>query len=163
MAKWERNRKGLDSHEISADAVTVDLRTKGDRLSFWLFESADEDYIDEAALALALGDKKDRLDRVHLAWVNRSLFEEDGLELEETRGITKVEDLCNQHIDAIHLDLTRLGKIANQFARAIREHGQSRRLTKNKILQLIKKAIQDGRLLLADLDEKIKDAVQAIM
>ena len=45
----------MSAGEISADAITGDLRTQGNSLSFWQCGIAEQDKLEEAALAIAAG------------------------------------------------------------------------------------------------------------
>ncbi len=59
-AKWERTN-GLAPGGIPADAVTVDLRTMNNSLSFWRYTGDHYEGLCEAVLALAAG--FERLDK----------------------------------------------------------------------------------------------------
>lgn len=67
-AKWDTGQ-GLSAGEISADAVTSDLRTKENTLSFWNCRTETNGDVEDAVLAIAAaGDRLDRLDVVWLAY-----------------------------------------------------------------------------------------------
>ncbi|TVR63975.1 MAG: hypothetical protein EA420_06150 [Candidatus Competibacteraceae bacterium] len=76
--KWE-SREGFAAGEIPADAVTADLRTTGNTLSFWTCEPPPDDGIRAVVLALATG--ADRLDRMDLVWVEEEAFRANGIAL----------------------------------------------------------------------------------
>lgn len=67
MAKW-CSRNGLESDEISADAVTADLRTRDNTLSFWQCDGTDHE-VEEAALAIAAAGN--RVDRLDIVWISK--------------------------------------------------------------------------------------------
>jgi len=115
-AKWD-HKADLSDGEISADAVTSDLRTKDDTLSFWKCGGATKPEIEEAALALAAAG--DRIDKIDLVWLTEEELREDGQMLECTPGRTPVSDLARQHVDVSRLDYVRLGKVAEQIVSAI--------------------------------------------
>ena len=74
-AKWGL-KQGLSSEEIPADAVTVDLRTKENSLSFWKCKSDSRENIKEVALAIvAAGNSVERLDLICIA---NDKLQEDG-------------------------------------------------------------------------------------
>ena len=77
-AKWER-RDGLANGEIPADAVTADLRTTDNTLSFWTFEDASDEGIRATALVLATA--ADRVDRMDIVWVMQDLLYENRLSI----------------------------------------------------------------------------------
>ena len=51
-AKWEA-KQGLAADEIPSDAITIDLRTQGNALSFWQCPTDAVSDVEEAALAIA--------------------------------------------------------------------------------------------------------------
>jgi hypothetical protein len=65
-AKWE-SREGFAAGGIPADAVTADLRTTGNTLSFWKCEPPPDDGIGAVVLGLATGAA--RIDWLDLVWV----------------------------------------------------------------------------------------------
>ena len=66
-AKWDPKEE-LSKGEISADALTCDLRTRGNALSFWQCGNGAEAEIEEAALAIA--GAGDRIDKIDLVWLS---------------------------------------------------------------------------------------------
>ena len=57
----------MGAGEIPADAVTADLRTNGNSLSFW--ECGDGKKPDVEGAVLALASAQDRLEKVEMVWV----------------------------------------------------------------------------------------------
>lgn len=74
--------------EISADAVTGNLRTQDNTLSMW--EVADDP--GEAVLALACG--KQRLDTLDIVMLDKEAVQSRGLEVVEKLGETPVSELA---------------------------------------------------------------------
>ena len=70
-AKWVS--ADLDSGEIPADAVTADLRTKNNTLSFWQCGDGTEEGLNEAVLALAAAGQ--RVENIDIVWRNYSAHE----------------------------------------------------------------------------------------
>ena len=155
-AKWE-HKPDLFPGEISADAVTSDLRTKDDALSFWKCGGATKPEIEEAALALAAAG--DRIDKIDLVWLTEEELREDGQTLKSTPGRTSVSDLARQHVDVGRLDYVRLGKIAKQIASAIAS-GNRRRFRKQQVKSLIIAAVEEGRIDTCDLQGSIRTDVK---
>lgn len=151
-AKWDRT-SGIRDGEISADAVTADLRTTGNSLSLWVSADAGGGGLDDAVLALVAG--AERVDRVDVVWIDRANFEEAGVELDETDGRTPVADLVDRHVDAVRLDLVRLGRFAEQVVDALGS-GQHMRLTKKRVARLIAAAVDAGRVPVEELHEKVR-------
>lgn len=150
-AKWDR-RKGLREGEVAADAVTTDLRTRDNALSFWQCGSGSAEEIRSAALALAAG--LERLDKVELVWIPASDLVEDGLEVSNSLGRTPIEGLAERHVDVRQLDYSRLGKVAVRVSSALGD-GRHRRLARQAVRQLLVDAIRDGRLQRERLSQKL--------
>ena len=140
IPKWER-RSGLGKNEIPAD-VTADLRTGDNNLSLWKY-LPDETGLDDVFLALAAGQQE--LDKMDVAWVSDQDLEKDGIRLQGSPGTTPVIDLRDRHVDAIQLDVTRLGKIAHQVAAAI-DNQHFHRKTRAEIVELLGQAVRAGRV-----------------
>ena len=158
-AKWGLNKE-LSSEEIPADAVTVDLRTKENSLSFWKCKSDSRENIEEIALAIvAAGSSVERLDLICIA---NDKLQEDGQTWKDTDGRTPVEDLVKQHVDVYRLDYVRLGKIASRIATAIKADGYIY-LTKKSLTQLLVTAVKEKRIDLEELEEKVKVEVQKLL
>lgn len=148
-AKW---REEISVGRVPADAVTADLRTQSNMLSFWRCGSANDNEIDNAVLALAAG--SDRIDKLELVWVSEADLREDGLSLSETKGRTPVPDLAEHHVDAQHLDYDQLGKVAGRVLAAIAE-GCYRRVRKANVKELLAAAIEAKRVERSALPSKL--------
>ena len=112
-AKWDATRnaeRGLADGEISADAITADLRTLGGTLSFWRSSSEAAGDLEDAALAIAAAGQ--RLDRIEVVWLAIEDLHADGHILRDSPGQTPVADLAERHVDICQLDYVRLGKVA---------------------------------------------------
>ena len=81
-AKWVDAH--LDSGEIPADAVTADLRTRNNALSFWQCGDATEEELDEAVLALAAAAQ--RVESIDIVWLSYDELRTDGQRLDVTAG-----------------------------------------------------------------------------
>lgn len=154
-AKWEPKPE-LEPTFIAADAVTVDLRTSNNRLSFWECNQGQvEAELAEVAVALAGG--LDRPDKLDIAWFEKSLVESMGVQLENTEGHTPLKGVRGFHVDAVNLDLSRIEQLSRLLADAIRKDENHKRFTKSDILELLCRAVHAGRLSLSDLrDEQVK-------
>ncbi len=157
-AKWEK--EGFPEGEIPADAVTVDLRTQENTLSFWQCGDGATDKVEEAALALAAGGN--RVDKLEIIWISEDELRADGQDWDETEGRTPVADLNNLHIDLLRLDFVRLGKVANSVATAIKDSRYCH-LSKGCVRILLASAVKQGRVELADLEEKVQMEVVKLL
>lgn len=155
-AKWESD-EGLSKEEISADAVTADLRTSDNALSFWKCEPTSEQSIEDVALAIVANGS--RIDKVELVWLTEDKLLDDGQTLENSKGKTPFAELVNQHFDVSRLDYVRLGKVAHCVVDAINAN-QYRRLRKKRVAELLATAIVQGRIDPNSLHEKIREELR---
>ena len=81
LAKWKAKRE-LSEGEISADAITADLRTRENKLSFWRCDSETE--VEDAVLAIAAAGE--RVDKFYIVWIDEDELKTDGQTLEDTPG-----------------------------------------------------------------------------
>ncbi len=158
-AKWD-SREGVGDNEIPADAVTNDLRTSANALSFWNCGAAQKDDLERVVLALASG--AERLDKIDLAWIPITEIEKARLVIEQTDGQTPVAILIKEHVDVSRLDFVRLGKVAALLADAI-EEDRYKRVRKKQVTDVIIDARKRGLLSLTDLSEKVRDEVKKAM
>lgn len=155
-AKWE-SREGFAAGEIPADAVTADLRTTGNTLSFWKCEPPPDDGIRAVVLALATG--ADRIDRMDLVWVEDDAFRANGIALNPSEGRTPVTSLHGQHVDLIRLDLGRLATVATLVAEALTRN-QQRRFTRREVIEIVVEAIHHDLLSVSELDPRVREEIE---
>ena len=154
-AKWEPKPE-LSADEISADAITSDLRTQDNSLSFWQCGIAEQDKLEEAALAIAAG--RDSIDRLDIIWLADDELREDGHTLKNTEGRTPAIELSKLHVDVCRLDYLRLGKIARSIVKALKEK-RHLRLTKTRVRKLLTSAVGQGRIDIDEIEDKVKTEV----
>lgn len=160
-AKWDTQGnadRGLAVGDISADSVTGDLRTRENTLSFWRCDTDTDAAVDEAALAIAAAGE--RLDRLDIVWLAHDELQEDGHTLRDTEGRTPVADLTHRHVDVCRLDYVRLGTVARRVAAAI-EARRCRRLTKVRVKRLMVTAVQQRRIVLDELADRLRAEVMS--
>ena len=158
-AKWDKQfntDRGLAKEEISADAVTGDLRTQSNSLSFWRCSASEPNSIGDAALAIAAAG--DRLDKLDIVWISDSELCNDGHVLRSTKGRTSVRDLVETHVDICNLDYTRLGRIAERVYIAIQDQ-HCRRLSRTQVKKLLESAIRHGRIASVDLRQGVRSEI----
>ena len=142
-SKWE-DRQDIGDDEISADAVTADLRTHGKTLSFWRCGDGKKHEVEDVVLAMASAGQ--RLDKIEVVWVaDKVLRDAADQRLKSTNGRTPVADLVNQHVDLHGLDYGRLGATAKCIVAALAKD-QYRVLSKKKVKNILIKAIEMKRL-----------------
>ena len=77
----------LSAEEIAADAVTVDLRTSGNTLSFWRCGNAAAAEVERVALVMAAAG--DRIDRLDLVWIAEENLAADGQAYETRTAVRR--------------------------------------------------------------------------
>ena len=156
LSKWQP-KFGVIEGEIPADALSADLRTFENALSFWKIESP-QDANEIGQVALALIANADKVDRMDLTWIKRESLDSKGIQMNSTEGNTPVKCLKNLHVDVSCLDMVRCSKIASIISESI--HCQwIIRFTKKDLLKLITGALRGELLSIEDLNHKVREAV----
>ncbi len=110
-------------------------------------------------VVLALASVQDRPQKIDIAWIEKQEAEDNGIKFEATAGNTVVENLQEMHIDAIELDLGKLGMIAELIADAVRNKSQVKRFTPGDVSNLIKHAVETGRIDPEDLRDDMRKSL----
>jgi len=150
-AKWMQNDI-VGGEDVSADAITNCMKTKGNTLSTW--EISEESDISDAVLAIV--SVHQHLDTIDIVCLKRSSLESQGLKLQSTPGNTPVKDLINQHVDISDLTYRSLGTVAEQIVQEIKCE-KVVRYTKGMIKRLLNGAIDLGRVQKDDLHEYLRN------
>ena len=153
LAKWSKKSE-LEVGEIPADAVTADLRTQDNKLSFWRCGDAEGIEINEAVLALSAAGT--RVDKIDVVWLAADDLQNDGQTLQDTKGRTPVLELAELHVDVCRLDYIRLGKVAQRIVTALKEE-QYLRLRKARVKSLLGKAVKQERIDPNDLQQRVRE------
>lgn len=148
--KWMQ-RKILEGEEPSSDAITNCMRTTRNTLSVWFINDSTE--LEEAVLAIA--SQFDHLDTADFLIIEIPLLQEKHLLLDETRGITPYCKFADNHRDIINLDYSSLGAMAEIVIESIRRLYRER-FTRTKLINLLKKGIDDGKIQPEDLKESVR-------
>lgn len=154
-AKWEV-KEGFEN-KIQADAVTADLKTTSNTLSFWIRDTPQLEELEQAVLAIACCGK--RIDKIDIAYVEQSSLEKLGLQIAESDGKTPVANLVSSHRDIVHLDLIGLGHVANLIDKAVQQDN-FKRFSRARVLTIITNAVKNKEVDLADLEAQIKEKVE---
>lgn len=154
-AKWQ-HRTYLEETEIRADAISGCLRTVDDTLSWWRCGDNEKD-VAEVALALAVGPKIEKFDKIDVVVLPESILAEAGLAFEHTEGETSVKGLRSRHVDLVKLDIERLAKVARILDPLIRSGEKVVLFTKATLITLVTTAIHDKRLDVNDLHDKLRE------
>ena len=158
-AKWKVTQN-LSDGEIPADAITADLRTMDNALSFWECGLGEDEALDDVAIAIA--SSRERIDKLDLVWISNDEIEAQYLETTHTRGETPFSELSRKHVDICGLDYVRLGKLAMIVSSALRDR-QFRRLSEGKVKRLLIDAVRENRVELPDLREKVHQVINTAL
>ena len=156
LAKWRPhpNYKVLNSpDDISADAITADLRTESRSLSLWACESASDKDIKNVALALAAS--MDRLGKIELVLLDQKDILQGGHKVNFTEGETPALDLRDRHVDVCDLTYQSLGNIAHLVMSAV-QSGRCKTVPQPEVSNILKSAIQQKRVDFNKLSEPLK-------
>jgi hypothetical protein len=155
-AKWKA-RSNIAEDEIPADAVTYDMRTADNMLSFWLYDPGREGSLDDIALALASA--RDNVQRLDLVWLDQEQVEQIKLKIDSTLGETPAKHLRDNHRDVVGIDLVRLVDLARTIANAL-TNNQTKRFTERQIQALLSKAAKDNLIATSDLKRSVAEKLQ---
>lgn len=148
-AKWMQNDI-LGGEDVSADAITNCMKTRGNTLSTW--EVSEEENIEEAVLAMVSAHQ--HLDTIDVVCLNPGFLQNQGIRLQTNCGNTPVKDLVDRHVDICDLTYSSLGTVAQKIVEGI-SNGKVFRYTKGSIKKLLKSAINVGLLQREDLYESV--------
>ena len=151
-AKW-RERDELGMGEIPADAVTADLRTKGNALSFWRCGDGGPEEVKR--VALAIGSAAERIDKVEVVWLADEELRADGQTLRDSPGRTPVTELIDSHVDVTRLDLSRLARLAHRVVEAIGA-GRHLRLRRGELKVLLVDALEQNRVNVDEMGSRVR-------
>ena len=163
-AKWNPT-VGLP--QVRADAITTDLRTEHDQLSFWQCDPGPADHENAplsgnpvSDIAIAIASPNPSLGKFDIIWFPVEDFENDDQSWVYAKAETPIEDLNGLHVHARELNYLRLGNLAQRIIDAI-DQKRFERFDPDKVVNLLSDAIKDKRLILDDLKGKVHDAVQS--
>jgi len=153
LSKWGKSSTLSGPDGIPADAITVDLRTRQNRLSLWRCESVNDSDIKDVALALA--SKNTYTSKIDIAWMLEDDLTSDDHIIQRTSGDIPVQDLASNHVDLCEMNYKRLGRVADRLRIAIAS-GSYRRFRESEVITILKAAISHDRLELTSLDENLR-------
>ncbi|MCH7591377.1 MAG: hypothetical protein IH989_01165 [Planctomycetes bacterium] len=152
-SKWAR-KAYVVGEAIRADAITQCLKTTDDALSLWRC-SGDERDVDNVFLALALGPMNERFETMDVVVFSEGELADAEIVSQPNDGDTAVQDLKARHLNAVQLDLEKLGRIAKTINSRIRDCEVIRRTTR-QIESLVRDADAIGRVRRDELHEKLR-------
>lgn len=162
-AKWNA---AVRLPQVRADAITSDLRTQHDELSFWQCDPGAPDPDNPALngnpvsdIAMAIASPNPSLGKFDIIWFSVDDLENDDQSWVYAKAETPIEDLNSLHLHARELNYLRLGNLAQRIIDAI-DQKRFERFDPDRVVNLLTDAINGKRLKLDDLKGKVHDEVQ---
>ena len=155
--KWDHKEGQLAEGEIAADAVTADLRTRNNELSFWQCGEAEGDDLRKVALAIASGQTK--IVKIDLVWLCCNDLQADRQYMRKTKGDTPVQSLKQLHMDLCRIDHVRLGRIALRVSEAIKNNHYYR-VNRSCVIDILVEAVSKGLLGVDDLKNNVREEIK---
>ena len=152
--KWLQNDI-INDADISADAITICMRTKENKLSVW--EIASESDINEAVLAIVSSGQ--HLETIDVVIMDRQYLTEQGISPVQKEGPTPVDNLRKTHYDLANLTYPKLGIIANHIVEGFKCKRVVRYRERN-LRQIMNDAVKVNRLDLSSLSAFIAEKLQ---
>lgn len=149
-AKWMQTDI-LNGEDVSADAITNCMRTRGNALSMWEVRTHDD--VPDAVLAMIA--QFEHLDAIDIVSIPAAAVSEAGLEIVRTPGVTVFSAFIDNHRDVVRLTHGTLGSLARLIIEGIGK-GHVQRFTKARLLELLRNAVQMGRLEVAQLHDGLR-------
>lgn len=129
-----------------ADALTRDLQTKSDRLSWWVVDDAKEE------VAIAIASSRHHISNVDLAIVSSEEFDKLDISWDRSSGDTPYVAANERHCDLINLSATAIARLANHL------HSQREaieRVREGEVREMLIAAIGRGNINL----ERVRDSL----
>ena len=149
-AKWMQNDI-ISGEDISADAITNCLKTKGNTLSVWEVDT--ENHVEQAVLAIAASAQ--HIETIDVVLMNPEYLIESDVDYIQSEIPLPVEDLINMHHDICKITYKKLGIIAYHIADKIREQ-KIIRYTEGRLKGILKEAIEMGKLDIENLNYDVR-------
>ena len=140
----------LGGADVSADAITLCIKTKTNTLSAW--EIASESDVSEAVLAIVSGG--DHLETIHVVIMDKQHLTDHGISCSCKEEYTPVEDLRKTHHDLIALTYPKLGIIANHIVEGFKRE-RVIQYRERALRQILNDAVKMKRLDPSDLKPDI--------
>ena len=103
------------------------------------------DLKDVKSIALAIATTGNYISTLDVIWLTAVELKEDGIVWNSSKGRTALQDIADRHVDVCRLDYCRIGVLARHIRKAL-ESNRTKRLSKNKLIALLKTAANSGRL-----------------
>lgn len=156
--KWPITYTDGPSDRIPADAVTADLRTRKNRLSFWICKDVDD--LEGAVLAIAAAAQ--RVTSIDIVWIEDDEHHFSGYRRVRTEGDTPVAAWRQRHLDLEELDYAGLGMVASAVAHAVGAN-RWRRVSLPRVREMLARSVSEDAIRLDDLEPKVQSEIQTAL
>lgn len=153
-SKWD-HQSFMKLDDISSDALTSCLRTRNNQLSFWNCKTTSIAEVEIIALALAGG--MERIDSIDIVLIPKRVLNESQFQFEQNPGSTAVTDLKDLHVDMVQLTAKKLCQLVSIVAPNVRNSTSCFRFTRTKMLGFLSNAINEDRVELEKLFDKVTE------
>ncbi|RYF02385.1 MAG: hypothetical protein EOO32_00240 [Comamonadaceae bacterium] len=156
LSKWRQHETaGIDC--IPADAITNDLKTFGNTLSFWRVKE-DAEGLDNAMLAI-LG-SQERIDKLDIAIIPANFMADDRL-LVDTPGKTCFTSLETLHVDLSFLNSEHLAAVARALAACV-YNNQTTKVARADFTSRIKAGISLHKVPPSQVSESVRKELKLV-
>lgn len=140
--------------DIPGDTIS-DLRTANNALSVWYTPDLDSSNLDPILAALAVN--MDSVQKFSYVIMDESELHDIEIECATIIGCAPgvKEEVLKLHRDLLHIDYTRLGKLAN-YIYDLKEAGKIRTVSKTEVKKLVNRLIEEGKIKKEELKEKFR-------
>lgn len=149
-AKW-RSLDKASPDSIPADAISIDLRTRGNTLSFWEADPTDAD--SEECAILALVGTLERIDKIDVAFIEAGDLA--NIDTVSTPGTTLFTEFSERHLDLANLDHCKLAVAARTVGEQV-YGAKTKALTRKQVKTILQKAADEGRLDIDSMHENLR-------
>lgn len=156
--KWPATFTDGSADRIPADAVTADLRTQNNSLSFWICEDVDD--LEGAVLAIAAAAQ--RITPIDIVWIEDHELQFSEYRRVRTDGDTPVAAWRQRHLDLGGLDYAGLGNVASVVADAVSAN-RWRRVPLPRVREMLAKSVSEDALRLDDLEPKVQSEIRTAL
>lgn len=149
----------VNAGSVPADAITADLRTHGNALSFWRCERpGDAEDLMRVALTLVAAPSSTSIEAIDLVWISESEITGKNLRVENSTGITALRGMAGEHRDLLGLTYGTLGQLGSLVAGSLQQ-GRHKRLTKKLLGERLVLAMRRNEIDPGQLDPRMREYI----
>ncbi|UYQ93957.1 hypothetical protein MKQ68_02465 [Chitinophaga horti] len=150
-AKWDQLKDA--NGDVSADAITICLKTTNNDLSVWRIDSLSD--LEKAILALVTGACAVKLSTIYIVVINEDDIKNKGLQLTPTDGDTTITSLVKLHQDISSLTYNKLGAVKDLILHCFSSPTTFQTYTRKQLKDLIKDAITNNSISISELNPEL--------